>query len=92
MLSFGLVSVPVELYSATEVHEPVLHQFEKGTADRTRYRRVNERTRDEVDYSDVARGADVGGGDYVLVDQDELDEVAPGWLRSMDIHRFVPST
>ena len=37
VLTFGLVSVPVELYSATEAHGPVFHQFEKGTADRIRY-------------------------------------------------------
>jgi len=39
VLSFGLVSVPVELYTATEAHGPVFHQFEKGTADRIRYQR-----------------------------------------------------
>ena len=37
VLSFGLVSVPVRLYSATEAHQPAFHQFEKGTADRVRY-------------------------------------------------------
>ncbi|HEY2075917.1 MAG TPA: Ku protein [Streptosporangiaceae bacterium] len=89
VLSFGLVSVPVELYSATEAHEPAFHQFEKGTSDRIRYRRVNERTGEEVEYSNIAKGADVGGGNYVLLDQDELDEVGPGRSRSMDIHMFV---
>jgi DNA end-binding protein Ku len=89
VLSFGLVSVPVELYSATEAHEPAFHQFEKGTSDRIRYRRVNERTGDEVDYSDIAKGADTGGGNYVLLDQDELDAVAPGRSRSIEIQRFV---
>jgi len=88
VLSFGLVSVPVELYTATEAHGPVFHQFEEGTADRIRYQRVNERTGDEVDYSDIVKGADVGG-DYVLLDQDELDSVAPGRSRLMDIHTFV---
>jgi DNA end-binding protein Ku len=39
VLTFGLVSVPVELYSATEAHGPVFHQFEKGTADRIRCQR-----------------------------------------------------
>jgi len=34
VISFGLVSIPVELYSATEAHEPTFHQFEKGTTDR----------------------------------------------------------
>ena len=89
VLSFGLVSVPVELYTATEAHGPVFHQFEKGTADRIRYQRVNERTADEVEYSDVVKGADVGSGNYVILDQDELDSVAPGRSRLMDIHTFV---
>jgi hypothetical protein len=71
VLSFGLVSVPVELYTATEAHGPVFHQFEKGTADRIRYQRVNERTGDEVEYSDIVKGADIGGGNYVLLDQDD---------------------
>ena len=89
VLSFGLVSVPVELYTATEAHGPEFHQFEKGTADRIRYQRVNERTSDEVDYSDVVKGADLGGGNYVVLDQEELDSVAPGRSRLMDIHAFV---
>jgi DNA end-binding protein Ku len=89
MISFGLVSIPVELYSATQAHEPTFHQFEKGTTDRIRYQRVNERTGHEVDYADIVKGADIGGGDYVLLDQDELDSVAPGRSRSLDIHAFV---
>jgi DNA end-binding protein Ku len=88
VLSFGLVSVPVELYTATDAHGPVFHQFEEGTADRIRYQRVNERTGDEVEYSDIVKGADIGG-DYVLLDQDELDSVAPGRSRLMDIRTFV---
>ena len=80
VLTFGLVSVPVELYSATEAHGPVFHQFEKGTADRIRYQRVNERTTDEVEYSDIVKGAETGGGHYVMLDQEELDSVAPGRL------------
>ena len=89
VLTFGLVSVPVELYSATEAHGPVFHQFEKDTGDRIRYQRVNERTTDEVEYSDIVRGADTGGGNYVLLDQDELDSVAPGRSRSMEIRTFA---
>jgi DNA end-binding protein Ku len=89
VMSFGLVSVPVELYSATEPHEPAFHQFEKGTADRIRYQRINERTGREVKYADIVRGADIGGGSYVLLGQDELDSVAPGRSRSLDIHAFV---
>lgn len=89
VMTFGLVSLPVQLYSATETHGPGFHQFEKGTADRIRYQRVNERTSEEVEYSDVVKGADTGGGHYVMLDQDELDSVAPGRSRSMEIHAFV---
>jgi len=89
VLSFGLVSVPIEIYSATEAHEPTFHQFEKGTKDRIRYQRVNERTGKEVDYADIVKGAEVGRGKYVMIDQDELDSVAPGRSRSLSIDRFV---
>ena len=88
-ISFGLVSVPVAMYSATHEHEVTFHQFQKGTGDRIRYQRVNERTGDEVDYADIVKGADVGGGKYVMLDQDDLDSVAPGRSRSLDIQTFV---
>ncbi|MBM2621069.1 Ku protein [Actinoplanes sp. LDG1-06] len=83
-ITFGLVSVPVAMYSATHDHEVSFHQFEKGTEDRIRYRRVNERTGKEVDFDDIVKGAD-----GVMLDQEELDSVAPGRSRSLDIHRFV---
>jgi DNA end-binding protein Ku len=88
-LSFGLVVVPVELYSATEAHRPAFHQFAEGTGDRIRNQRVNERTGDQVGYSDIVKGADAGDGSYVMLDAGELDAVAPGQSRSLDIHTFV---
>jgi DNA end-binding protein Ku len=89
VMSFGLVSVPVEIYSATEAHEPTFHQFEKGTKDRIRYQRVNERTGKQVDYADIVKGAEVGRGKYVMIEQEELDSVAPGRSRSLEIRSFV---
>ncbi|GIM91033.1 non-homologous end joining protein Ku [Paractinoplanes toevensis] len=88
-ITFGLVSVPVSMYSATHEHEVSFHQFEKDTSDRIRYKRVNERTGKEVDYDDIVKGAEVSGGDYVMLDADELDSVAPGQSRSLEIDRFV---
>lgn len=88
-ISFGLVTVPVELYSATEDHTVHFRQFERGTADRIRYRRVNERTGKEVDFADIVKGYDLGDGEYVLVEQEELDEIAPGRSRAIDIEVFV---
>lgn len=88
VLSFGLVSVPVALYSATEEHTPDFHQYVRGTSQRVRYQRVSEKTGKEVDYADVVKGAKVGRK-LVTLDQDELDSVAPGKSRSLEIAMFV---
>jgi DNA end-binding protein Ku len=88
-ITFGLVTVPVGLYSATQEHELDFHQFQKGTSDRIRYKRVNERTGREVDFDKIVKGHDVGGGEYVIVEPDELDNIAPGKSRSLEIDTFV---
>ncbi|MFE5862163.1 Ku protein [Streptomyces virginiae] len=81
-LSFGLVSLPVGLYTATDSHTIHFHQLQRGTSDRIRNRRVNERTGDEVQLEDIVKGYDAGG-EYVLVEPNELDEIAPGRSRSL---------
>jgi DNA end-binding protein Ku len=88
-ISFGLVTIPVELYSATQDHTVHFNQFERGTSDRIRYKRVNERTGKEVEYEDIVKGHDVGDGEFVLVEQEELDDIAPGRSRTIDIDSFV---
>jgi DNA end-binding protein Ku len=88
-LSFGLVNIPVGLFSATEDKTVHFHQFERGTPSRIRYRRVNEDTGKEVDYKNIVKGADIGGGDYVLLTPEELEEVEPGRSRTIDIVDFV---
>jgi DNA end-binding protein Ku len=90
VISFGLVSVPVGLFTATDEHEPSFHQFAEGSTDRIRYKRVNERTGDEVDYDEIVKGVDVGGGKYVMVSDEELDQVAPGRSRALEITSFAP--
>lgn len=89
MLSFGLVNVPVGLYSATEDKTVHFNQFQSGTSDRIRNRRVNERTGDEVEYSQIVKGYDLGGGEYVMVTPDELESVEPGSSRTIEISDFV---
>jgi DNA end-binding protein Ku len=88
-VSFGLVNVPVGLYSATEDHDVHFRQFEGGTSSRIRYKRVNEDTGDEVDYGDIVKGAEVGDGEYVLITPEELEAVEPGKSRTIDISDFV---
>lgn len=88
-LSLGLVTVPVELYPAVADHTIHFHQFERGTSDRIRNRKVNERTGDEVTQDEIVKGYNLGGGDHVLVEPDELDEIAPERSRRIDIEQFV---
>jgi DNA end-binding protein Ku len=88
-ISFGLVNIPVGLYSATEDKTIHFNQFEKGTSDRIRYQWVNERTGKEVDYENIVKGHDVGDGDYVIVTDEELEAVEPGQSRTVDITDFV---
>lgn len=89
VISFGLVNVPVGMFAATKEHEPTFHQFAAGTTDRIRYRRVNERTGEEVKLADISKGVDLGGGSYVMVTDDELAAVAPGRSRALEISSFA---
>ncbi|MDI3102363.1 Ku protein [Streptomyces rochei] len=89
VITFGLVSVPVGLFTATENHTVHFHQLQRGTSDRIRNRRVNERTGEEVDPGDIVKGYEVGEGEYVVVEPDELDEIAPGRSRALEITDFV---
>src|SRR4051794_3613154 len=89
VVTLGLVTVPVALYTATEDHTVHFHQLQRGTSDRIRNRRVNERTGDEVDTSDIVKGFEGDEGEYVIVEPDELDEIAPGRSQTIDITDFV---
>ncbi|WP_163505884.1 Ku protein [Fodinicola acaciae] len=87
-ISFGLVTIPVALFTATEDHTVHFHQYERDSTDRIRYQRVNERTGQEVDYADIVKGREVGGR-LVQLEQQELDDIAPGRSRSLEIDTFV---
>ncbi|MGE5290760.1 MAG: Ku protein [Micromonosporaceae bacterium] len=88
-LAFGLVNVPVGMYAATEDKTVHFNQFEAGTTDRIRYRRVNERTGEEVDYSDIVKGYEVEKGNFVVITDEELEAVEPGRTRTIEISDFV---
>jgi DNA end-binding protein Ku len=88
-LNFGLVNVPVGLYSATQDKTVHFNQFEEGTSDRIRYKKVNERTGAEVPAAKIVKGFDLGGGDYVLLTDDELDSAEPEKSKLIEITDFV---
>jgi len=81
--------VPVGLYTATQDKTIHFNQFEEGTSDRIRYKRVNERTGEEVDYARIVKGVDLGGGEFAILTPDELDAAAPEKSRTIDIEGFV---
>ncbi|MEU6236932.1 Ku protein [Kitasatospora sp. NPDC047058] len=89
VLSFGLVTVPVALYTATRSHDVRFHQLQRGTSDRVRNKRVNERTGREVDFGDIVKGYEVTEGEYVIVEPDELEQISPGRSKTIDIGGFV---
>jgi len=88
-LSFGLVSVPVGLYTATADQTIHFNQLHKGTSNRIRYKKVDEASGEEVDASEIVNGYDIGGGEYVIVTREELKDVAPGKSEAIEITDFV---
>ncbi|MFF1872342.1 Ku protein [Kitasatospora herbaricolor] len=89
ILSFGLVSVPVSLYAATENHTVSFRQIQRGTSDRVRNKRVNERTGEEVAFGDIVKGFELAEGEYVVVEPDELEQISPGRSKTIEITGFV---
>lgn len=88
-ISFGLVSVPVELHTAVRSHTIRFKQLHKETKAPVRQKRVDARTGEEVSYDDIVKGYEVDNGRYVVVDPDELSELDPEASRLICIHAYV---
>ena len=88
-LSFGLVNVPVQLFSATDEKDIHFNQFEKGTGARIHYKRVAEGSDKEVAYKNIVKGYEVSDGKFVIVTPEELESVEPGKSRTIDIEDFI---
>lgn len=88
-LSFGLVNLPVKLYTATENHDVSFHNFERGSGERVRHKRVAEESGHEVAYDDIVKGYEVKPGEHVIVEPEELESVEPGRTRAIEIEDFV---
>jgi len=88
-LSFGLVSVPVGLYTATADQTIHFNQLHKGTSNRVRYKKVDEDTGEELSTEDIVNGYPLGGGEYVVVTREEMAGAAPGKSELIEIQDFV---
>ncbi|MFJ4578782.1 non-homologous end joining protein Ku [Streptomyces echinatus] len=89
VLTFGLVTLPVALFTATEDHTVHFHQLQRGTSDRIRNKRVNERTGKEVAADRIVKGYELEEGEYVVVEPEELEEISPGRSKVIDLAGFV---
>jgi DNA end-binding protein Ku len=88
-VSFGLVSVPVGMFRATEDQTVHFNQINSKTGHRIRYKKVDDVTGEEVQAADIVNGHDMGDGEYVIVTKDELKDAAPGKSELMEISDFV---
>ena len=87
-ISFGLVNVPVGLYSAVESKEIHFHLM-TTSGHRVRNKRVDDQTGREVDYDSLVKGYERSKGRYVIVEPEELEAAAPKQTRTIEIEDFV---
>ncbi len=88
-ISFGLVNIPVKLYSAVSRRSVSFNQIDRNTGARIRYKKVSGETGDEVANDDIVKGYELPSGDYVTLTDDELASLDPKASRSIDIEAFV---
>jgi DNA end-binding protein Ku len=88
-ISFGLVNVPVKMYSATSPKTVRFHQLSAKTGARIKQKRVDPSTGDEVAFEDIVKGFEVSPERYVLIAPDELDALDPKATHTIDIEEFV---
>ena len=88
-ISFGLVNVPVKLYSATQQKTVRFHQISSKTGARIRQKRVDPSTDEEVPFEEIVKGYEISPDHYVLIDPEELDALDPKATKTIDIEDFV---
>jgi len=88
-ISFGLVTVPVKLYSAVQRKTVRFHQLDAEGGVRINQRRVNPVSGEEVPYERLVKGYEIAPDKYVLIDPAELEALEPEKTRTIDIEDFV---
>ncbi len=88
-ISFGLVNVPVKLYSATSPKTVRFNQLSSKTGARIKQKRVDPTTDQEVPYEEIVKGYEITPDHYVVITNDELDALDPRATRTIDIEEFV---
>jgi DNA end-binding protein Ku len=90
-VSFGLVSVPVKLYSATESKDVSFRQVHAKDGGRIRYQRICSIDGEEVEYADIAKGYETEDGEMVILTDEDMDSLPAESSREISVEKFVPS-
>jgi DNA end-binding protein Ku len=89
-VSFGLVNVPVKLYSATESHDVSFRQVHAKDGGRIKYQRVCSIDGEEVAYADIAKGYETEDGEMVILTDDDMADLPVTSSREIAVEKFVP--
>jgi DNA end-binding protein Ku len=90
-ISFGLVSISVKVYAATEERHIRFHQIHASDGSRIRYQRICVTCGEEVGYDHVAKGYDLGGGDMVVLTDDDFAGLPLASTHAIEVLEFVPA-
>jgi DNA end-binding protein Ku len=88
-ISFGLLNVPVKLYSATSKQTVRFKELREGDGSRIRHKRVAEEDGKEVPYEKIVKGYEISPDQYVVMTREELEELDPKRTRAIEIQDFV---
>jgi DNA end-binding protein Ku len=88
-ITFGLITIPVGLYTATEDRDVSFHLLSSKDKSRIEYKRVSSKTGREVEWDNIVKGYEYEKGKYVIFTQDELEQIAPESARVIDVVQFV---
>ena len=90
-VSFGLVNVPVKVYSATEDHDLHARQVDKEDGVRIRYKKVRDDNGEEVEFSDIAKAYESEDGEMVILTKEDLASLPVEQSHEIEVTEFVPA-
>jgi DNA end-binding protein Ku len=90
-VSFGLVSVPIKLYSATTNHDIRFHQVHAADGGRIKYKRTCSLDGEEVEYADIVKGYETDEGELITLTEEDLDSLPTATGHEIDVIEFVPA-
>src|SRR6195256_2773002 len=89
-VSFGLVTIPVRLYSATEEKDVAFHQVRRSDGSRVKYKRVSAADGEEVPYSEIAKGFEMPSGETVVLTDEDFADLPLATQKTVEVLQFVP--